>query len=270
MTRDVPNSHEFGYSAVMLALTHRPSPRMPECQLTFIDRAPIDFALACKQHDAYCDLLRWCGAQVQVLDVNSDHPDCVFIEDAAVALDEIVILGRMGTEARRPETDGIARELARLRPICRIEPPATLEGGDVLRAGRALLVGQSSRTNAAGIDALRRICGDYGYQVIPVAVHGCLHLKTACCALPGGRLLVNPAWINTTALADFELLTVPKEEPWGANIFCLGTTVCAAASSPHTNALIDELGFEVRTVDLSEFAKAEGGVTCLSILLPDA
>lgn len=251
----------------MLALTHRPSPEMAECQLTFVEREPIDFVLACRQHEAYCRVLSECGAEVRVLDVNASLPDCAFIEDAAVALDEAVIVGRMGAEARRPETAGIERELARLFPIHRIEPPATLEGGDVLRVGRMLLVGLSSRTNAAGVASLTELAGRYGYAVRPVPVRGCLHLKTACTALCDGRLLVNRDWLDGDALSGFDLVDVPIGEPWGANIACVGGSVCAAAASPRTADLIGRLGCDVRTVDLSEFAKAEGGVTCLSLLL---
>ena len=252
----------------MLALTHRPSPRMTECQLTFVERGAIDFALACRQHEEYCRVLRECGAEVRLLDVNLDLADCAFIEDAAVVLDEAAIIGRMGTEARRPETEGIARELAVLRPIHRVDAPAILEGGDVLRVGRTLLVGRSSRTNAAGVSALSEFAGRYGYEVRPVPVHGCLHLKTACTALPDGRLLVNRDWLDCDGLEGFDLLDVPADEPWGANIACVGATVCAAAASPQTADLARRLGFDVRTIDLAEFAKAEGGVTCLSILLP--
>lgn len=251
---------------------------MTECQLTFVERGAIDFALACRQHEEYCRVLRECGAEVRLLDVNLDLPDCAFIEDAAVVLDEAAIIGRMGTEARRPETAGIESELAALVPVHRIEAPATLEGGDVLRIGHTLLVGRSSRTNAAGVSALSEFAGRYGYEVRPVPVHGCLHLKTACTALPDGRLLVNRDWLDCDGLEGFDLLDVPADEPWGANIACLGSAdlnphypgavVCAAAGSPRTAELICGLGFEVRTVDLSEFAKAEGGVTCLSIVLP--
>lgn len=251
----------------MLALTHQPSPRMAECQLTFVERAPIDYLRACRQHAEYCRALREYGAEIRVLDVNAAHPDCAFVEDAAVVLDEAVIVGRMGSEARRPETAGIERELAASGIVHRIEAPATLEGGDVLRVGRRLFVGQSSRTNNAGIEALTLLAGRYGYEVRAIPVTGCLHLKTACTALPNGRLLVNRNWINCTALAGFELIPIPAEEPWGGNIALVGETVLSAAGSPRTAALIRSLGFAVRTVDLSEFAKAEGGVTCLSILL---
>jgi dimethylargininase len=251
----------------MLALTHVPSPRMASCQLTYLARAPIDHALALRQHEEYCRTLRDCGARVRTLAVNRDLPDCAFIEDTGVVLDEVAVLASMGTAARRPEPAGIEPELRRLREVFRIEPPATLEGGDVLPVGRALLVGVSSRTNAAGVSALAAVARRHGYAVVPVPVRGCLHLKTACTALDDRRLLVNPAWLAVEELRGFELVGVPEEEPWGANAVRVGTSLCLAAAHVRTAGLVRGLGFDVRVVDLSEFAKAEGGVTCLSILV---
>jgi dimethylargininase len=253
----------------MLALTHLPSPHMEHCQLTHRARAPIDHALAARQHAAYCQVLRDCGARVVTLDANRDLPDCVFIEDTAVVLDEVAILTPMGTAARRPEPAGVEPELRKHRPVERIEPPATVEGGDVLRVGRTLFVGLSSRTNRAGVDALEAIVRRHGYAVVAVPVAACLHFKTACTALDDGRLLVNPAWLDVRPLRGFELVRVPDEEPWAANALPIGDKVCVAAGHPRTAELVRGLGFDVREIDLSEFAKAEGGVTCLSIVLSE-
>ncbi|MBC8868599.1 MAG: dimethylargininase, partial [Planctomycetes bacterium] len=142
----------------------------------------------------------------------------------------------------------------------------TIEGGDVQREGRTLLGGLSSRTNSAGISALDTIVRRCGYRVVAVPVRGCLHLKTACTALPDGRLLVNPAWLDVRDLGDYELTPVPDDEPWGANVALVGTSVCASAAHVRTADSIREEGFDVQLVDLSEFAKAEGGVTCLSLV----
>src|SRR5262249_11847261 len=138
----------------MLALTHVPSPQINDCQLTYAERVPIDYARAVRQHQDYCQALQECGAQVRKLDVNRDHPDCCFIEDTAIVLDEVAILTSMGTPTRRPEPEGIEPELRRHREVHRIVPPATVEGGDVLTIGRTLFVGLSSRTNAAGVAAM--------------------------------------------------------------------------------------------------------------------
>ena len=251
----------------MIALTHLPSPQMESCELTHISRSPIDIALALRQHEAYCEMLRRCGAEVRVLDVNLPLPDCAFIEDTAIVLDEVAVLASMGAESRHAEPAAIAPALRQYRELERVELPATLEGGDVLRIGKKLLVGVSSRTNLAGIAPLKAIARRHGYDVLPVPVHGCLHLKTACTALPDETLLVNPAWVDTEALREFELLPVPQAEPWAANVLPLNNHVCLAASHPQTAELVRSRGFNVQTVDLSEFAKAEAGVTCLSLLL---
>jgi dimethylargininase len=250
----------------LVALTHAPSPQMEGCELTFVERATIDFPRALQQHEAYCRLLRDCGAEVHLLSTNGDQPDCVFVEDTAVVLDEIAVVGSMGAKSRRPETEAIARELGKFREVERIELPGTLEGGDVLRVGRQLLVGVSSRTNDSGLRCFAEIVGRFGYEIIPVPVHNCLHLKTACTALPDQTLLVNPAWVGMEALRSYECICIPDREPWGANVALVNEIVCLSTEHKLTAEMISKRGFEVRTVDLSEFAKAEGGITCLSIL----
>jgi dimethylargininase len=253
----------------MIAITHTPSPNLAHCQLTYVNRSAIDFGRAVRQHLEYCRALGDCGAKVRTLDLNADFPDCVFVEDTAVVLDEVAVVCQLGAPSRRGEVARIELELARYRAILRVELPATIEGGDVLRVGRTLLVGLSSRTNAAGVETLARIGARYGYAVRAVPVYGCLHLKTACTALPDHRLLVNPAWIDVASLRDFTQVCVPVAEPWGANVACLGNRVLAAADNVRTIDLIRSSGFAVRTIELDEFAKAEGGVTCLSLLFGD-
>ena len=249
-----------------IAVTNAPSPLLEHCELTHVARTPIDYAVAVRQHQGYQAMLRACGAEVHALDVNRQHPDSVFIEDTAIVLDEIAILTSMGTASRRAEPDGIELALRHYRPIERISLPATIEGGDVTRVGRTLLVGESSRTNVAGAAALAALVASHGYRVVTVPVTGCLHLKSACTALPDGRLLVNPEWIDMRALASFETITVPAGESSAADVAAVGDIVCMSAEHPRTVSLIESLGFTVRTTALSEFAKAEGAVTCLSLI----
>src|SRR5262245_20325491 len=251
----------------MLAITHLPSPQMADCLLTYVDRSAINYDRALVQHAAYCEALRAGGMGVRTIDGNCHLPDCTFIEDTAVVLDEVAVICRPGAAARREETAAIEAELRSLRPIESTPAPATLEGGDVLRVGRTLLVGLSSRTSPAGAVALEGIARRFGYSVQAIPVHGCLHLKTACTALPDHRLTVNPEWIDVTPLRDFDLVAIPTAEPFGANVICLGERVIAAAEHRRTAELIRGLGFELSTVELDEFAKAEGGVTCLSLFV---
>jgi dimethylargininase len=251
----------------MIALTHIPSPNMQACERTYVAHEAIDRAQVLRQHAAYCDALRRCRANVVALDVNPSLPDATFIEDTAIVLDEVAVLCSMGTASRRDEPGQIESILREYREVKRIELPATIEGGDVLRVGRTLLVGQSRRTNPAGIALLAAIVGRYGYSVQSVPVRGCLHLKTACTALPDGELLANPTWIDLAALVDHEVIPVPEAEPWGANVALVHSTVLHAAAHIQTAELIQGRGFNVQSIDLSEFAKAEGGVTCLSLLV---
>jgi dimethylargininase len=233
---------------------------------TYVGRDRIDFTTALQQHEGYCDMLRRCGAEVRTLDVNRDLPDCVFVEDTAVVLDEIAIIMSMGAASRRGEPPGIEAELRKYRAIERIRLPATIDGGDVVLVGRELLVGRTARTNDAGIAALRDVASRFGYTVTPVPVHGALHLKSGCTALPDDSLVVNADWVDMGALGAYDVFHVPEDEPWGADVAMLGRTVFVAAEQPATAAMIAELGFDVETTPLSEFAKAEGGVTCLSLL----
>ncbi len=254
---------------MLTALTHLPSPALAECQLTYVQREAIDYERALQQHASYCDLLSRCGARVTTLCVNPTLPDSTFVEDCAIVLDELAIITSMGTAARRTELAGIALEIARWRPTAQITPPAAIEGGDVLRIGRTLYVGLSGRSNAAGIDALRSIVRPYGYRIVPVVVRGCLHLKTACAALDDDTLVLNPTWLDLEPFIGFKRLAVADGEPWGANVLRVNDTLCMNAAYPDTIAAVQRLGYEVRTVDISEFAKAEGGLTCMSLLVGD-
>ncbi|MBS0260877.1 MAG: dimethylargininase [Planctomycetes bacterium] len=252
-----------------IALTRWPSPRMTECQLTYLDRAPLDLERVVTEHAGYCQALAECGARVTTLAGAAEFPDCTFIEDTAVVLDELALICRLGTASRQGEEVEIARRLETYRRLIRLTSPATLEGGDVLRVDRTLFVGLSSRTNAAGIEQLAEATRPFGYTVRAVPVTGCLHFKTACTALPDGRLLVNPEWIDTTALRGCSFVSVPESEPWGANLVCLHGQVIAAAEHEQTIALLGYCGVDVHPVKLGEFARAEGGATCLSLLFTE-
>lgn len=251
----------------MLALTHSVTDHLAECELTFRQREPIDVDRARRQHSAYCDLLVDLGIEVVTVTASSDHPDAVFVEDVAVVLDEVAIAMTMGTASRRAEVDAFLPVLSRFRAVERLQPPARIEGGDVLRVGRTLFVGRSSRTDDAGIEALAEIGAPLGYVVVPVDVSGCLHLKTAVTAIGPGRLLLNRQWVDAKRFAGCEVLQVPTDEPDGANTLLVGDVVCVPASKPATARLLTNAGITVRAIDIGEFEKAEAGLTCLSLLL---
>lgn len=251
---------------MLIALTRGVSPTLGDCELQELDRQPIDIAKAIEQHHCYERCLAELGARVLSLPADARFPDGVFVEDPAVVVDEIAVMTRMGAESRRAEGESIAEALAPFRPVHRLEAPATLEGGDVMRIGKKLYVGLSRRTNRDGIAQLSELLQPFGYEVMPVPVSGCLHLKSACCYLGDQTILANRAWIDADALREFRIIDVPAEEPRSANVLRVGQTLILPAAFPKTHARLCDAGFQVRPIDVSEFAKAEGGVTCTSIL----
>ena len=249
----------------LVAITHVPSPNIQRGERTHVEDAEIDYELALRQHAAYRGALRQCGAQVIVLDVNRTMPDCVFVEDTALVLDELAIMMSPGAESRRGEPAGIEPSLQQFREVRRVARPATIDGGDVVVAGKTVYIGESSRTNAAGIAAMRELLSPFGYTVAGVPVRGCLHLKSACSALPGDQFLVNREWIDVTPLSG-TLVDVPSHEPWAGDVLVIGQRIIVSDAFPATIQCLADLGFECIPVSLSEFAKAEGGVTCLSLV----
>jgi dimethylargininase len=255
----------------MIAITRLPSSRMSQCQLSFIERQPIDHQRALAQHEAYRAMLAECGAEVIVLSAADELPDCAFVEDTALVLDELAVMASPGAASRRGEVEAVEEALRPYRSIDWIRPPATLDGGDVLLVGRTLLVGVTARTNGDGLAALRQIAEPRGYRLWPIGVNGCLHFKSACTALDDQTLIVNRNWLEPAALSDlrgrYRVIEIPADEPFAADVLRIGSSIVLPAAHGRTRDLIAGLGYGTRTVDLSEFAKAEGGVTCLSILV---
>lgn len=238
----------------------------------------MSFARLEHQHAAYRDALAAAGADVVVLDAIDALPDSVFVEDAAVVLDELAVLTRPGAVSRQAEIDRIESAIACRRAIVeRIRAPGTLEGGDVLRIGRRLFVGLTTRTNREGIAQLATIVLPHGYAVVAVPVVGSLHLKTACTALDAQTLLLNPAWlvngIDAAPFAGFQTIAVDADEPFAANVLPLGANLIANAAFPRTlervSAHAQRAGLNVVPVDISEFGKAEAGLTCMSLVFAD-
>jgi dimethylargininase len=251
---------------MLTAITRAVSRAICNCELSFIDRKPIDLATAQEQHHAYEKLLGKLGARVISLPAEPDLPDSMFVEDPAIVLDELAVILPLGTETRRREAPSLARTLAKFRKLEYVSLPGTLEGGDILRAGRKLFVGLTRRSNAEGIRQLAALLAPHNYEVIAVAVTGCLHLKSAVTHVGGNMLLANRAWFDTTALTGHEWIDVDPAEPHAANALPLAGTVIFPASFPRTRARIEARGFHVTPLDISELQKAESGLTCSSLL----
>jgi dimethylargininase len=252
---------------MLVAITREVSPRMSECQLTHLARAPIDVNRACEQHRAYEKCLESQGCRVTSLPAEPELPDSVFVEDAAVVFDEVAILARPGAESRRPEVASIAKALGPYRKLAGIEAPGTLDGGDVLTVGKQVFVGLSRRTNQASIEQMRARLEPHGYSVESVPVERCLHLKSAVSQVAERTLLINPKWMETAAFRGFELIEVDPAEPFASNALLVNGAVIYPTAYGRTRQRLEERGLRVVPVEVSELAKAEGGVTCCSLIL---
>ncbi|HET6347740.1 MAG TPA: dimethylargininase [Candidatus Krumholzibacteria bacterium] len=254
-----------------IAIIRPVSRSIVDCELTHLAREPIDYKIATLQHDAYRQALVDSGYKIVTVPRADKMPDAVFVEDTAVVLDEVAIMTRPGAVSRRGELDAVEAILQDYRRLERIVAPATLDGGDVLRLGRRIFVGRSSRTNDAGIEQLRTFVQDHGYDVEAVDVHGCLHLKSAVTAVGDATLLGNSAWLDRAPFDHLTWIEVDSAEPHAANALWLGERVIYPSAFPRTAALLrahlEVQKRELCRVDADELAKAEGGVTCCSLIL---
>ena len=252
---------------MLVAITRPVSASLAQCELTHLLREPIDVARASQQHEAYEAALGSLGVKVVRAAAVPELPDAVFVEDMAIVLDEVAIMTRPGAASRRPEVPGVADVLQKYRPLVWMKEPATLDGGDVLRIGKTIYVGESSRTNREGIHQLGELAKHAGdYRVVPILLRGCLHLKSAVTQIADNLVLVNPDWLSSDLLPDIEPLEIDPTEPYAANALRIGETLIYPSHFPRTHERLLKRGLRVRTVDCGELAKAEGAVTCCSIL----
>jgi dimethylargininase len=253
-----------------IALVREVSDSIARCELTHLQREPIDPARARVQHAAYRAALVAAGCEVHEVAPLHDQPDAVFVEDCAVVLDELAIATQPGARSRRGEVESVAAALAVQRRVLRLSGAARLDGGDVLALGRTLFVGLSQRTNAEGVRQLRELAKPYGYDVETIAVEGALHLKTAVTRAGERLLLANPRWVDPRRFANWEIVEIDPSEPFAANVLRVGGATLGAAAFPRTNERLRARGVSLVEVDVSELAKAEGGVTCCALLVPSA
>ncbi len=249
-----------------IALTREITPAIARCELTHLAREPIDLDGARRQHDEYERTLATLGCEVRRLAAAREMGDSVFIEDTAVVFDEVAMVMRPGAQSRRPETAAVADALAPYRILHEIVAPAIVDGGDVLVAGRRVFVGMSTRSNREAVVQMRRVLAPFGYRVEEIAVTGCLHLKSAVTALADDMLLINRRWVDVSMFSDFELVDVHPGEPSAANALRVAHAIVFPSEFPRTRDAIASRGFDVRTVPASELAKAEGAVTCCSLV----
>jgi len=251
-----------------IAIVRDVSPSLDACELTHLARQPIDAARAALEHEDYLRCLTSLGVEVVRLPAEPELPDSVFVEDVGVVLDELAVITRPGAVSRRAETSAIAEALRHYRDLVFIEEPATVDGGDVLVIGRQVYVGLSSRTSASGVAQIRHVLEPLGYRVTIVAVDGCLHLKSAVTQVAPDTVLINRTWVDSDAFRGMRLVEVDPTEPHAANALRIRDSVVYPAAFEHTRDRLCRLGIRVVPVDLSELSKAEGGVTCCSLIIP--
>lgn len=255
----------------MLAYTRAVPSTIGRCELTHLSRQPIDVGLAIAQHELYEHALRAAGVEVTRLAAREELPDSVFVEDTAVVVDELAVLSRPGSDSRREEVESVREALASHRTVASIEAPATLDGGDVLVLDREVLVGLTPRTNLSGMQQLRALLSPFGYTVRAVPVRGCLHLKSAVTRAGERTLVANPSWFDPSLVPGWEVVPVDPREPSAGNALWLGRTTIVAEAFARTNAALARVtDSELVVVAAGELAKAEGGVTCCSIVMSDA
>jgi dimethylargininase len=251
---------------MLVALTREISSAMASCELTHLARVPIDVERARAQHREYEQALAAAGCRVERLPAGPDMPDAVFVEDIAIVFDELAIVTNPGAESRRVEVPAMKGALEPHRPLHVIVPPGTMDGGDVLVVGRRVYVGLSTRTNAVGVAQLHQALAPHGYTVCAITVRGCLHLKSAVTAVGDDLLLVNPEWIDKNTLEGFRFVEIDPSEPMAANALRVGGEVIYPSAFPRTAERLERHGLRVRSVEASEVAKAEGAVTCCSVI----
>jgi dimethylargininase len=252
---------------MQLAITRQVSRSIQECELTFLSREPIDVSRAREQHAQYEQALRQVGMAILSLPEEPDLPDSVFVEDTALVLDECALVLRPGAPSRRREVELIHDILRHFRPLHRVQAPAHVDGGDILRLGRRIYIGLSQRTDRSAYEQIRSWVEPMDYTVHTATVRDCLHLKSAVTEIAPDFVLLNPKWIDPASLSNVSIIEVDPSEPQAANVLCLGDTVVMPEVFPRTRARLEQAGMRVRCVEADELAKAEGALTCCSLIL---
>ncbi|MCC6300044.1 MAG: dimethylargininase [Anaerolineales bacterium] len=252
---------------MLLAVTRDVSPRFNECEITHIDRSPIDLTIAQAQHHEYVQALKELGCAVLELPAEADLPDSVFVEDAAVIFSDVALLTRPGADSRKPETESIARALAPYRELVRIEAPATVDGGDALVLGKKIFVGMSTRSNPEAVKQMNQLLGRFGYHAQGIELHDCLHLKSAVTRVDDETLLINRNWVDIEIFEGYKLIDIDPSEPFAANCLPLNGSLIYPTAFPATTSALEAEGFTVKSVMVDELAKAEGAVTCCSLIV---
>lgn len=234
--------------------------------LTMGEKPVLDVVRAREQHAAYREMLTDAGYEVTVVPADEDCPDCPFIEDAAVVLDTFAIITRPGAPERQPETGPVGEALSAMMPTREIGGPGTVDGGDVMRIGSTIFIGRSARTNADGIAQFAELASADGLRVVAAPVAKVLHLKSAVAALDDETILIASDCTDASVFVGYRLIEKPPSEKKGSALRLHDGRIVVTANSPMTIGTLQGAGYKVNWVDTTEFQKADGGLTCLSLL----
>lgn len=251
---------------MQIAITREVSRSILNCELTHLQRLPIDVERARAQHSRYEAVLKRLGLAVLGLPEAPTLADSVFVEDTALVLDECAVITRPGAESRRSETAAIAELLAPYRTLFHIQAPARVDGGDILQVGKHIYVGLSSRSDTNAIEQMQDFLQPFGYELHAVIVTGCLHLKSAVTQVTTDTLLINPAWVEKNNFSGVKFIRVDPSEPYAANAVMIGGTIIFPTAFPKTQQRLEKNRIPMVTVDADELAKAEGALTCCSLI----
>jgi len=250
-----------------IAITREVSSRFNECEITHIDRTPIDLKTARAQHREYTKTLAQLGCEVIQLPQEPGLPDSVFVEDAAFILPEVAVITRPGADSRKLEIESVAKALLPYRKLVNVTEPSTVDGGDVLVVGKNVYIGLSTRSNPSAMEQIQKLLDPYEYKVTSVQIHDCLHLKTAVTRVDDATLLINKDWVDTHYFSDYECIEVDASEPFAANCLPVNGQIIYPTAFPKTSAKLEARGCKIRPVAVDELAKAEGAVTCCSLII---
>lgn len=251
---------------MQIAVTRAVSRSIINCELTHLERRPIDVQRARAQHAQYEAALKELGTAILSLPEQPELPDSVFVEDTALVLDECALILRPGADSRRPEVESIVEVLKPYRKLFQIQAPARVDGGDILQVGKHIYVGLSTRSDTNAIEQMQDFLEPYGYEIQPVVVTECLHLKSAVTQVAEDILLINPAWAGKENFTGVKFIEIDPSEPYAANAVLINETIIYPTAFPKTQERLKAAGLPMITVDMDELAKAEGAVTCCSLI----
>jgi dimethylargininase len=251
---------------MFIAITRMVSRAIIHCELTHLARTPIDINRARMQHTQYEAALKGLGVAVLSLPEAPALADSVFVEDTALVLDECAVITRPGADSRRPETGVIADVLAPYRKLFHIQAPARIDGGDILQVGNQIYIGLTSRSDTNAVEQMQGFLQPFGYVLHAVMVTGCLHLKSAVTQVTKDALLINPGWVNKDDFQYVKFIEIDPSEPYAANAVRIDGIIIYPTAFPVTQKRLEMAGIPMVTVDADELAKAEGAVTCCSLI----